>query len=51
MQHVRTAYLFLYLLSLKYQQISEIPDFQVMDFEKNGHGKSWNSKWEKVYEP
>ena len=34
MQHVRTAYLFLYLLSLKYQQISEIPDFQVMDFEK-----------------
>ena len=22
---------------------SEIPDFQVMDFEKNGHGKSWKS--------
>ena len=23
--------------------ISEIPDFQVMDFEKNGCGKSWKS--------
>jgi hypothetical protein len=33
--------LLLYLLSLKYWRISEIPDFQVMDFEKSGHGKSW----------
>jgi hypothetical protein len=43
--------LLLYPLLLKYWRISEIPDFQVIDFEKMVMERSWNFKWEKVYEP